>query len=73
MKRPPFNVARSGWFADYPEAQNFLFLAQSDNQALNVPGFSNKAYDTSMRKARVEPAPERRRALLHEADALLLD
>jgi len=28
---PPFDVARSGWVADFPDAQNFLFLAQSNN------------------------------------------
>jgi len=38
-EKPPFDVARSGWFADYPDAQNFLFLGQSDNQALNVAKF----------------------------------
>jgi peptide/nickel transport system substrate-binding protein/oligopeptide transport system substrate-binding protein len=71
--KPPFDVARSGWFADYPDAQNFLFLGQSDNQALNVASFSNKNYDRLMHEAQVESSPERRRAMLHEAEALLLD
>ncbi len=71
--KPPFDVARSGWFADYPDAQNFLFLGQSDNQALNVASFSNKNYDRLMHEAQVESSPERRRAILHEAEALLLD
>ena len=72
-ERPPFDVARSGWFADYPDAQNFLFLGQSDNQALNAASFRNKTYDSMMHEAQVEASPERRRAILHEAEALLLD
>ncbi len=68
-----FDVARSGWFADYPDAQNFLFLAQSDNKGLNVPSFSNKTFDALMHAAQTEVSPERRRGLLHEAEALLLD
>lgn len=72
-EKPLFDVARSGWFADYPDAQNFLFLGQSDNQALNVASFSNKTYDRLMHEAQIEVSPERRRAILHEAEALLLD
>jgi oligopeptide transport system substrate-binding protein len=72
-EKPPFDVARSGWFADYPDAQNFLFLGQSGNQALNVASFTNKTYDRLMHEAQVEGLPEWRRAILHEAEALLLD
>jgi peptide/nickel transport system substrate-binding protein/oligopeptide transport system substrate-binding protein len=72
-EKPPFAVARSGWFADYPDAQNFLFLGQSDNQALNIASFTNNTYDRLMHEAQVEASPERRCAILHEAEALLLD
>ncbi len=72
-EKPPFDVARSGWFADYPDAQNFLFLGESGNQALNAASFTNKGYDRLMHDAQVEGSPERRRAILHEAEALLLD
>jgi oligopeptide transport system substrate-binding protein len=72
-EKPPFDVARSGWFADFPDAQNFLFLAQGNNQALNVASFSNGTYDELLREAQTEVSPDRRRALLHEAEALLLD
>ncbi len=72
-EKPPFDVARSGWFADFPDAQNFLFLAQSDNHALNVASFNNESFDGLMREARGEAFPDRRRALLHQAEALFLD
>ena len=72
-EKPSFDVARSGWFADYPDAQNFLFLGQSDNQALNAASFTNKTYDRLMHEAQVKGLSERRRAILHQAEALLLD
>jgi oligopeptide transport system substrate-binding protein len=72
-EKPAFDVARSGWFADYPDAQNFLFLGQSDNQALNVASFKNETFDRLMHEAQVEASPERRCAILHDAEALLLD
>jgi oligopeptide transport system substrate-binding protein len=72
-EKPPFDVARSGWFADYPDAQNFLFLGQSDNQALNVASFRSKTFDKLMHEAQLEASPERRRDILHEAEELLLD
>jgi oligopeptide transport system substrate-binding protein len=71
-EKPPFDVARTSWYADYPDAQNFLFLAESDNQGLNVPSFSNADYDALMRAAAGERDPARRAATLHEAEALLL-
>jgi oligopeptide transport system substrate-binding protein len=71
-EKPPFDVARSGWFADFPDAQNFLFLAQRDNQALKVASFSNEIYDGLMREAQRESLPERRRVILHKTEALLL-
>ncbi len=72
-EKPPFDVAWWGWFADYPDAQNYLFLGQSDNQGLNHASFSNETFDRLMQEAQREASPERRRAILHEAEALLLD
>lgn len=71
-EKPPFDVARMSWYADYPDAQNFLFLGESDNQGLNVASFSSADYDSLMRKASGEGDPARRSAILHEAEALLL-
>ena len=71
-EKPPFDVARTSWYADYPDAQNFLFLAESDNQGLNVPSFSDPSYDALMRDAAAEREAGKRAAILHEAEALLL-
>jgi oligopeptide transport system substrate-binding protein len=71
--KAPYDVARSGWFADFADAQNFLFLGESSNKSLNAANFSNPAFDALMRDAAQAPDPVARSALLHEAEALLLD
>jgi oligopeptide transport system substrate-binding protein len=72
-EKAPFDVARAGWFADFPDAENFLFLGESDNTGLNTPNFSNAAFDRLLAASRRERAPERRRELLHEAEELILE
>ena len=66
-----FDVARAGWLADYPDAQNFLALCQSDNAALNYSGWSNPQYDALLRRAAGERDPAARADLLEQAEAIL--
>ncbi len=70
--KQPYDVARGSWFADYPDAQNYLFLAESGNPGLNYTHFDNRAYDALMRAAAAEADEARRNDLLHQAEALLL-
>jgi oligopeptide transport system substrate-binding protein len=72
-EKAPFDVVRFGWFADFPDAENFLFLAESDNKALNVANFSNAAYDSLLEASRRERSATTRSTLLHEAEALLVE
>ena len=67
----PYDAVRRGWFADYPDAQNFLFLGESDNP-LNTPHWKDPAYDALMRRAEGEADPAARAAILHEAETMLL-
>ncbi len=69
----PYQVARSGWFADFPDAQNYLFLAESDNQSLNTAHYADAGFDALMHAAERETDAGRRRTLLHQAEARLLD
>lgn len=68
----PYNVSRFGWFADYADAQNYLFLAEGDNPGLNVSHYANPAFDALMRKAAASDGSERI-AILHQAESLLLN
>ncbi len=67
-----FEVARAGWLADYPDAQNFLALGRSDNAALNYSHWANKDYDALLSQAEGARDPSRRAELLTRAEAILL-
>lgn len=66
-----FNVARAGWVADYADAENFLALAVGSNETFNYSKWRNEEYDRLMAESYDEQDPERRREILHEAEAIL--
>ncbi len=67
-----YDVSRSSWFADYPDASSFLevFLSGGEN---NRTGWSNARYDELVRSAAREANPETRLAELGAAERILLD
>ncbi|MFD2238933.1 peptide ABC transporter substrate-binding protein [Aureimonas populi] len=67
-----FNVARAGWVGDYADPENFLALATTANGTFNYSKWSNAEYDRLVAESYDEQDPERRMALLHEAEAILL-
>ncbi len=67
-----FDVARASWLADYNDAQNFLFLLESDNTGLNYGTYANPEYDGLMHAAAAEIDIEKRAELLHRAEAIAM-
>jgi oligopeptide transport system substrate-binding protein len=68
-----FQMGRAGWIADYNDAQNYLFLAQTSTKQQNYSRFSNPAYDRLMDEASVTGDAARRAALLEQAEGILLE
>lgn len=64
-------VFRSSWVGDYNDAYSFAQLLQS-GFGINLTGYSNPQYDALLAAATREPDPARRRALLEEAERLML-
>lgn len=61
------------WFADYPDAENFLYpLLHSANKGVggNVSFYSNPAFDKLVNEARVENDAAKRADLYKQADAI---
>ncbi|HEX3159980.1 MAG TPA: ABC transporter substrate-binding protein [Gemmatimonadaceae bacterium] len=61
------------WFADYPDAENFLFpLLGSANKGVggNISYYENAAYDSLVAASRREQNDEARAALYRQADSL---
>jgi peptide/nickel transport system substrate-binding protein/oligopeptide transport system substrate-binding protein len=64
------------WYADYPDAENFLYpLLHSTNKGVggNVSFFANAEFDKLVALARAEPEEGKRNALYRQADALAFD
>jgi oligopeptide transport system substrate-binding protein len=67
-----YAIGQSSWVGDYPDPNTFLdcFVTGRGN---NRTGWSSPAYDGLLADARREADPVRRMAILHQAEALLVD
>lgn len=67
------DIALKDWFADYPDAENFLYpLLHGANTGVggNVSFYRNPAYDSLVSAARRETDDARRIAMYRQADAM---
>jgi oligopeptide transport system substrate-binding protein len=65
-------VFRSSWVGDYNDAYTFAQYLKSDF-GLNLPGYRNPRYDALLTQAAAETDSTRRRALLEEAERVMLE
>jgi oligopeptide transport system substrate-binding protein len=64
-------VFRASWLADYDDAVSFLQVLRSGS-GINLPRYSNAAYDELLAHAANEGDSARRRALLQNAEQVML-
>ncbi len=69
--REDTQVFRSSWVGDYNDAYSFLQLLQS-SFGINLTGYSNPRFDELLAQAVRQPDLARRRALLEEAERVML-
>ena len=70
LRSGDFDLARSGWIADLPAAENFLAVHASDAGAINYSGFDDVVYDHVLARGNFDLAEER---LVEQAPILLID
>lgn len=70
-KTKDYEIARHGWIADYNDPMTFLdmWLTNSGN---NDAAYNNPKYEALVNAAQVELNPDKRTALLHEAEDYLM-
>lgn len=76
MQSGNFVFGRSGWVADFPDPDNFLWqLLSSENLGPlgNWARFKNKEFDSLVRQARMESNREKRRLLYWKAEEIALE
>jgi oligopeptide transport system substrate-binding protein len=71
QKNLRYDVARSSWVGDHPDALGFLEIFRSDS-VNNRTGWKHARYDECIDRARRALEPERS-ALLREAETILMD
>jgi len=67
---------RGSWIADYPDAENFLSLFESDNftpKGPNYTHFSNKAFDELFEKAKSVTCDSLRYIFYQQMDKIIMD
>ena len=69
--RKDTQVFRSSWVGDFNDAYTFAQLLQT-NFGINLSGYSNPRYDALLADAVKQADPARRRALLEEAERVML-
>jgi len=69
--RSETQVFRSSWVGDFNDAYSFAQLLQT-GFGINLTGYSNARYDGLLAEATRQPDPARRRALLEEAERVML-
>jgi peptide/nickel transport system substrate-binding protein/oligopeptide transport system substrate-binding protein len=72
LRRHEFALARSGWIADLPTAENFMLVHQPANGAGNYSGYANPDYDRILARAIAEPDVQQRQTLMRQAEAQLI-
>ena len=67
-----YDVSRSAWIGDYADPNTFIDLFMTDGEN-NKTGWSNAEYDRLVRAANNELDLLKRKALMSEAEAILMD
>lgn len=71
IDRGDVEMFRSSWVGDYNDAYTFAQYLKSDF-GVNLPHYANPDYDALLAQAGLETDPAKRRALLEQAESLML-
>jgi len=75
LKTGDFDVYYYSWWADYPDAENFLaplFMTSADRSGGNPTGYASAEVDALIRRAQAEPDPTARAALYREIEDIII-
>jgi oligopeptide transport system substrate-binding protein len=67
-----YDIGRQAWIGDYIDPNTYIDMYVTGGEN-NQTGWSNKRYDELVEQAKTTRDPEARLALLHEAEAILMD
>ncbi|MFS0558483.1 peptide ABC transporter substrate-binding protein [Brevibacillus sp. 179-C9.3 HS] len=68
-----YQIARGGWLGDYNDPINFLEMFQEKDGGNNDTGWENSKYKELLNQSALEQDPEKRKAILKQAEQILMD
>lgn len=73
LNQHQYQIASGSWFADISDPINFLEVFKSKNVSTNNTQWENPKYTALLDQSSLESDPEKRRALLREAEKIIID
>ena len=73
LRAQNYDVGLAGWLADFPDASNYLYLAETSSDEMNYSKYSNAKFDQLNIDADNEKDGAKRAEILTEAEQILLD
>ncbi|MGG1663341.1 peptide ABC transporter substrate-binding protein [Brevibacillus sp. NRS-1366] len=73
MHNGNYQIGRMGWLGDYSDPINFLELFKDKDGGLNDTKWENSKYQALLNQSATQKDPDKRRQLLAEAEAILMD
>lgn len=68
-----YQIGRFGWIGDYSDPVNFLELFKEKNGSLNDTHWESPKYKALLEQSATESDPEKRTAILKQAEQILMD
>ncbi|MCR5790124.1 MAG: peptide ABC transporter substrate-binding protein [Lachnospiraceae bacterium] len=72
LSKGDFELYFMGWAADYPDPNSFLGILE-EGSPMNRSVYASKAFNDLMNKAALETDPQKRMALLHQAEDTVME
>jgi oligopeptide transport system substrate-binding protein len=73
LRKQQFEAAWAGWYLDYLDAKDVLFLAQTSSKDMNNGLYSNPRFDVLVDKSDYIRDPAQRAVVLQQAEQIMLD
>ncbi len=73
LRSADYEVGDGGWIADFNDAYNFLYLAETQSIPMNYSRYQNPEYDDLIARANRELDMEIRATLLAQAEQMMID
>jgi oligopeptide transport system substrate-binding protein len=73
LRRQDYDIGWGGWIADFNDARNYLFLAETRSEDMNYTKYSSAEFDRLMMESDATLDSEKRQQLMLQAEQMMLN